>query len=236
MQIETLKETQGANMSQVHLQNLQKRLATLVNTGNKDIINDFFKERESTNDLPDHLKTKLEKIGTTPLDEPEIAKLFEEGADSLDFMFHFFNEQILTEATEKDTAMMSLFSNKAVKKVMSHRDEKGFLKETPIIKNMRYPNPIDIQKVKNKQKKATKIIDELKTKYYILEEMSDEVREEMLQKESEFEAENKQVNEYILSFANLPKETTQWEKDIAIKILNSYIIGVISGTPLGKQY
>ena len=201
-----------------------------------DKINHFIKTLEPTEDLPEDLKERLKKLGQTPLEEPEIAKKFKEGISQLELPFLFFTDEELISFDKEQTEKAALFSTLAIKQIMEMRDSNGNLKTTPSILAMSYPNLVQIREMNKTEEEELNIQERLNEFYINIDNIDESDREDMEKLESDAEGLLEKKREQIFAFSKLPKQTTKWEKDLAVEIITQYIRGVAQGTPMGKQF
>ena len=228
---------------------IQERIKALAKEGEKDNIENFLSLLEQKTKLPPQLKTKLETVGNTPIDEPEVYKLAQENASLTDVLIAIFKKgtrkkepTVKKEISELNLDEAVLFARMVVEKVTRHENEDGSVKTTPNTENCDFPNIFQVDEYHKKQKEFEEVIkgySKVKQDTRPLDEMTEEEKTAMNKK---LESLNKkstklsqEIDDLCLSFSGLDiDKLTDWEKGLVTTNINKYINKAYAKTMLGK--
>lgn len=180
------------------------RVSALCSTGQEPKITSFIEALERTSILPQPLQDKLNVIGQTPIDEPElfsaITRSDEEGQAVVALAL------LSTEEIEKFSAEeIGNFVYAAKRRVTDLQLPEGTFKSTVNTADCKLPNFLEGDELQRMAKKQSVFLSKLK---------DDKVSPKVMK---EFEAMLKSFNDYALKVSGLDVDTlSEWEKGLVI--------------------
>jgi len=187
------------------------RVSALCSTGQEPKITTFIEALERTSILPQPLQDKLNAIGQTPIDEPElhnaIVRSDEEGQSVVALAL------LTTEEIETFSAMdIGNFIYAAKRRVTDLQLPDGTFKSTINTADCKLPNFLEGDELLNLAKKQTTFLNKLNS-----EKVSPKIVKE-------FDALVKSFNDRALKISGLDAETlSEWEKNLVISQVSGTI-------------
>jgi len=180
------------------------RVSALCSTGQEPKITSFIESLERASILPQPLQDKLNVIGQTPIDEPELFRAItrsdEEGQAVVALAL------LSTEEIEKFSAEeIGNFVYAAKRRVTDLQLPEGTFKSTVNTADCKLPNFLEGDELQRMAKKQSVFLSKLK---------DDKVSPKVMK---EFEAMLKSFNDYALKVSGLDVDTlSEWEKGLVI--------------------